>query len=80
MNFDKLAELTKKRSELCKIQENLTNKTYTLGIVFDGSYSRHLSDLLDEEIAKELKLKAQQFYEEKIQKINKEITKLCQEP
>lgn len=79
MNFDKLAELTKERSELCKIQGNLTDKTYTLGIVFDGTYSRHLSNLLDAEIAKELKAKALQFYEEKIQKINKEITKLCQE-
>lgn len=79
MNFDKLAELTKKRKKLCEIQAHLTDKTYTLGIVFDGTYSQHLSDLLDAEIAKELKAKAQQFYEEKIQKINKEITKLCQE-
>lgn len=79
MNFDKLTKLVKKRAELTSLQDHLMDKTHTLAVIYDGAYSRYVVDIPDEEIAKELKAKAQQFYEEKIQKINKEITKLCQE-
>lgn len=79
VDFDKLAELTKKRSELCIVQKHIVSKRYSLAVIMDGEYNRFITDLLDEDLAKELKLKAQQFYEEKIQEINKEITKLCQE-
>ena len=79
VDFDKLSELAKKRSELCMIQRHIVNKHYSLAVIMEGEYHRCITDSLDEDLVKELKLKAQQFYEEKIQEINKEITKLCQE-
>ena len=79
MNFVELTKLVKKRAELTSLQEHLMGKKYTLAIICDGEYSRWIVDMLDEDLVKELKLKAQQFYEEKIQELNKEITKVCQE-
>lgn len=79
MDFGELTKLVKKRAELTSVQDHLMDNKYTLAIICDGNYSRWVVDLLDEEIAKELKLKAQHSYEAKIQEINKEITKLCQE-
>ena len=44
MNFDKLAELTKKRKKLCEIQAHLTDKTYILlvSLVFQPQYFQYV--------------------------------------
>ena len=78
MDIDKLTRLIKKREELCYIQNRLYKDDHSIQLVWGlaGGYEPTYS--LEEELARELKERAKEYYHDEITLVTQEIEKLMQ--
>lgn len=81
IDLDKLTLLTERRSNLCKIQQDLYKPDRNIALAWFTRCCGSIAYRLDAELERSLKLQAQEFYQKKIEQINKEIEELykCQE-
>ena len=80
IDLDKLTLLTERRSNLCRIQQDLYKPNRNIALAWFTNCG-DIADRLDAELERSLKLQAQEFYQKKIEQINEEIEELykCQE-
>lgn len=80
IDLDKLTLLTERRSNLCKIQQDLYKPNRNIALAWFTTCGV-IADRLDAELERSLKLQAHEFCQKKIEQINEEIEELykCQE-